>query len=175
MDGRSSMEVTMNNLRRALLTTLLAGLFAAPVPAGAQSGASSPSALDARLRALEARVAVLEGRSGAAGTPAAAAGPACRKLNVNGSQIVPGATLTVTVNGTTVATFDENAYGDLEPFMRPGPNTVGLAFATPGKAGTEAELRCLPPGVESSRTTILRLRPTPRRLSAQAQVMLAPQ
>ncbi|MGH6783454.1 MAG: hypothetical protein ACREBP_02400, partial [Sphingomicrobium sp.] len=106
---------------------------------------------------------------------AVAAGPDCKRLNVNGSQIVPGATLTVTVNGTTVATFDENAYGDLEPFMQPGPNNIGLSFASAGSRGTEAELRCLPPSSHSSRTVVLRLKPVPTRLSAQTVVILSGQ
>jgi hypothetical protein len=167
------MEVAMTRFRPNPLAILLAGLLAVPLaPASAQGGSASAAALEARLRALEARVAALEGRSGAAAAPAAAAGPACRRLNVNGSQIVAGATLTVAVNGTTVATFDENAYGDLEPFMRPGPNIVALAFASPGSAGTEAELRCLPPGSASSRTVVLRLKPTAQRLRAEATVIL---
>ena len=145
-----------------------------PLPAHAQPAGS----LEARVKALEARVAAIEGRAGA-GTPAAptsagAAGPACTRLNVNGSQITPGATLTVTVNGTTVATFDENAYGDLEHFMQPGPNTIGLSFASAG-SGASAELRCLPPSSRTSRTVVLRLKPTATRLSAQAVVILAGQ
>jgi hypothetical protein len=158
------MEAAMSRLRLVLFGSALAFTAA---PAAAQD-------VEARLRALEARVSALEGRAAPAASAASAApGPACRRLNVNGSSITPGATLTVTVNGTTVATFDENAYGDLESFMRPGPNTVGLAFAAPGGAGTSAELRCLPPNVASSRTVILRLKPTATRLSAQAQVNLS--
>ena len=151
---------------------LAAVLLAAPLPALAQPAGS----LEAQVKALEARVAALESRAGA-GTPARApaAGPACKKLNVNGSQITPGATLTVTVNGTTVATFDENAYGDLEPFMQPGPNSIGLSFASAGSGGTSAELRCLPPNVHASRTVVLRLKPTPKRLSAQTVVILSGQ
>lgn len=150
---------------------LAALLFAMPLPALAQPAGS----LEARVKALETRVAAIEGRAGA-GTPALkpAAGPACKQLNVNGSQITPGATLTVTVNGTTVATFDENAYADLEPFMQPGPNTIGLSFAS-GSPGPEAELRCLPPSSRSSRVVVLRLKPTPTRLSAQAVVILSGQ
>ena len=155
-----------------LHAALTAVLLAAPLPALAQGSGS----LEARVNALEARVSTLEGRPGI-GTPATAtaAGPACKRLNVNGSQITPGATLTVTVNGTTVATFDENAYGDLEPFMRPGPNNVGLSFASAGSSSTSAELRCLPPSSDSSRTVVLRLKPTPTRLSAQAVVVLSGQ
>ncbi len=156
-------------VRNAALAALLLAL---PLPALAQPAGS----LEARVKALETRVAAIEGRT-SAGTPAIApaAGPACKRLNVNGSQITPGATLSVTVNGTIVSTFDENAYGDLEPFMRPGPNTVGLSFASAGSRGTEAELRCLPPSSDSSRTVILRLKPTPARLSAQAVVILSGQ
>ena len=149
------------------LATSLLLLAGAPAAALAQ-----PADLEARLRALEARVAALEGRAPAVPAPSMA-GPACRRLNVNGSQIVAGATLTVTVNGTAVATFDGNAYADLEPFMLPGPNRVALAFAGPGGPGTGAELRCLPPGVASSRTTILRLKPGPGRLRAETAVVLS--
>ena len=96
----------------------------------------------------------------------------CTKLNVNG--VKPGE-LTVSVNGTTVGTFQGEAgvYQDLEPRMRPGINRVRLSFAAPGEPGlfgTEAELRCLPPGVETSRDTILRLKPTSKRLSAETDV-----
>ena len=100
----------------------------------------------------------------------------CSKLNVNGRK--PGE-LTVSVNGTTVGTFygDEGVYQKLETRMRPGLNRVRLSFATPGepgRSGTEAELRCLPPGVESSRDTILRLQPTAERLSAETDVNYVP-
>ncbi|HEX6374333.1 MAG TPA: hypothetical protein VFZ91_01285 [Allosphingosinicella sp.] len=152
---------------------LLSGLAFAS-PAAAQPPA--PASLEARLRALEARVAALEGRapSSAAAAPApAASGPACRRLNVNGSRIPPGGTLSVAVNGTVVATYDEAAYGDLEPFMRPGPNKIALAFAAAPAGNTaDAELRCLPPGVASSRTVVLRLRPAPGRLRAETVVVL---
>ncbi len=151
---------------------LAAGLAFPPVAALAQPPA--PGSLDARLRALEARVAALEGRAApAAGIAAAATGPACRRLNVNGSRIPPGGALTVSVNGTIVATYDNSAYGDLEPFMRPGPNTIVLAFAAAPAGNTaDAELRCLPPGVASSRTVVLRLRPAPGRLRAETMVVL---
>ncbi len=101
----------------------------------------------------------------------------CARLNVNGR--LPGEGLTVSVNGTTVGTFNGEAgvYQDLETRMRPGPNRIGLTFAAPGKMGpfgTEAELRCLPPGVQSSRDTILRLQPTAKRLSAEADVNYVP-
>ena len=144
----------------------IAGLALAPASALAQ-----PGSLEARVRALEARVAALEGRSPPAA--AAATGPACRRLNVNGSRIPPGGTLSASVNGTVVGSWDGSAYGDLEPFMRPGPNTVALAFAAAPAGNTaDAELRCLPPGVASSRTTILRLRPAPGRLRAETVVIL---
>ena len=158
----------MTRFRFALIF-LLAGLAGAP-PVSAQGPASS---VEARLRALEARVAALEAGQGASPPPAAAAGPACRRLNVNGSRIPPGGALSVAVNGTIVATYDTSAYGDLEPFMRPGPNTVTLAFAAaPIGSTANAELRCLPPGVASSRTTVLRLRPAPGRLRAETVVVL---
>ena len=145
---------------------LIAGLALLPQAAFAQP----PGSLEARVKALEARVAALEGRAPAAG---AATGPACRRLNVNGSRIPPGGTLSVTVNGTIVATYDDAAYGDLEPFMRPGPNTITLAFAAAPAGNTaDAELRCLPPGVASSRTVVLRLRPAPGRLRAETVVVL---
>jgi hypothetical protein len=123
--------------------------------------------LERRLRSLEIRVGKVEARR------PLATGPACRRLNVNGSRIPPGGTLSVTVNGTIVGTWDEAAYGDLEPFMRPGPNLIGLAFAAaPAGTTADAELRCLPPGAESSRTVVLRLRPAPGRLSAETVVVL---
>ena len=158
-------RVLSSRMKIALATLLLAG---------PQAGFTQPSgSVEARMRAIEARVAALEGRAGPSSTAAApASGPSCRRLNVNGSSITPGATLTVTVNGTIVATFDGSAHGDLEPFMRPGPNTIGLSFASPGSGGTSAELRCLPPNVDSSRTVVLRLKPTPARLSSQTQVIL---
>ena len=100
----------------------------------------------------------------------------CSRLNVNGTK--PGE-LTVSVNGTTVGTFygEAGVYHDLEPRMRPGINRVRLSFAAPGEPGpfgTSAELRCLAPGVESSRDTILRLQPTAKRLSAEAEVNYVP-
>lgn len=165
-----------SRLASAAYAALAALLLATPLPALAQSAGS----LEARVKALEARVAAIESRAGA-GTPAAAptnaraAGPACTRLNVNASQITPGTTLTVTVNGTTVATYDENAYGDLEPFMQPGPNTIGLSFDSAGSGGANAELRCLPPSSRTSRTVVLRLKPTAKRLSAQAVVILTPE
>jgi hypothetical protein len=158
----------MARVRPILAAFALAAAFpAAPLPA------QPSAALEARLRAIEARLAALEGRSAAPARPAAAAGPACRRLNVNGSRIPPGGALSVAVNGNVVATYDEAAYGDLEPFMRPGPNTISLAFAAAPAGNTaDAELRCLPPGVDSSRTVVLRLRPAPGRLRAETVVVL---
>lgn len=143
-------------------------------PALAQSSAD----LEARVRALEARVAALEG----AAPVAAAAAPAtnavrCKRLNVNGSGFAPNTVLTVTVNGETVATFNANAYGDLERHMRPGANTVALSFNAPGGTGpfgTNGELRCLSPSEQSSRDTILRLQPTAQRLAAETVVEFVP-
>lgn len=145
----------------------LAAAVSAPSPA------QPPASLEARVRALEARMTAIEARAAPAPTAPVSAGPACRRLNVNGSRIPPGGTLSVAVNGTIVATYDEAAYGDLEPFMRPGPNTITLTFAAAAAGNTaDAELRCLPPGVASSRTVVLRLRPAPGRLRAEAVVVL---
>lgn len=150
---------------------LAAGLAAPP---GAAAQPPPPASLEARVQALEARMAAIEARTAPpAGAGATGAGPACRRLNVNGSRIPPGGTLTATVNGTVVGTWDEAAYGDLEPFMRPGPNTIALAFAAAPAGNTaDAELRCLPPGAASSRTVVLRLRPAPGRLRAETVVVL---
>ena len=100
----------------------------------------------------------------------------CSRLNVNGTK--PGE-LTVSVNGTTVGTFygTDGVYQDLERRMQPGVNRVRLSFAEPGEPGpfgTSAELRCLAPGVESSRDTILTLKPSPKRLSAEIDVNYVP-
>jgi len=124
--------------------------------------------VEERLSALEARVSALEK---VPGQPAAGSGPSCQRLSLNGSSITPEAALTVTVNGTTVGIFEDSAYSDLEKFMRPGPNSIGLAFTSSG--GASAELRCLPPGTESSRNVVFSFRPRPNRLSAQTQVVLA--
>ena len=159
---------TLTCAARAALAA--AALAAAPAFAQ-QSGGPS---LEDRLRALEARVSALEGRAAAPGAPAAPA-VKCIRLSVNGAGIAPGATLTVTVNGTVVGVFDGAASGNLEGQMRPGVNIVGLSFAspgTPGPFGTGAELRCLPPGESSSRNEILALKPTPGRLSAEVRVDL---
>jgi hypothetical protein len=166
----------MTRIRPALLTMALAGILAVPLTAAAAQPGGSAAQTEARLRALETRVAALENRAGSAAPMAGAtagAGATCSRLAVVAGLIPPGGTLTVTVNGAPVATFDNNANGEIAPFMRPGPNTIGLAFAAPGGTGTEAELRCMPPG-EGTRTVILRLKPTPQHLSTQAQVNLAP-
>jgi len=107
---------------------------------------------------------------------AQAAAVSCTRLNVNGTK--PGE-LTVSVNGATVGSFygEAGVYKDLETNMRPGVNRVRLSFAAPGEPGpfgTSAELRCLPPGVESSRDTILQLQPTAKRLSAEIDVNFVP-
>ena len=153
----------------AALTLTLAASAAQAQPANGD--------LEERVRALEGRVAALEGAG-----PAAAPAPAvnairCKRLNINGSGFTPTTVLTVTVNGTAVATFNANAYGDLERHMRPGPNRVGLSFAAPGTTGpfgTSAEFRCLPPEERTSRDTILSLQPTAQHLSAETVVEFVP-
>jgi hypothetical protein len=100
----------------------------------------------------------------------------CSRLNVNGTK--PGE-LTVSVNGTTVGTFygEAGVYQDLEARMRPGINRIRLSFAAPGEPGpfgTSAELRCLAPGVASSRDTIVRLQPTAKRLAVETEVNYVP-
>jgi hypothetical protein len=112
-----------------------------------------------------------------AAAPSETSAVSCSRLNVNGRK--PGDSLTVIVNGVTVGTFSGEAgvYQNLEPRMRPGINRVRLSFAAPGEPGpfgTEAELRCLAPGVETSRDTILRLQPTAKRLSAETEVNYVP-
>ena len=123
-------------------------LFALPVSGlSAQPGAVAPAAAGPETRAVS-----------------------CSRLNVNATS--PGE-LTVSVNGIVVGTHygDAGVYQDLEPRMRPGLNRVRLSFAAPGG---EAELRCLPPGVETSRDVILRLQPTAKRLSAETDVNHVP-
>ena len=162
-------------MRHPQIAAASALMFAA---AGAQ--AQSSGGLEARVSALEARVAELEARAGAAATPAPASAVnavRCKRLNINGSGFTPTTVLTVTVNGETVATFNANAYGDLERHMRQGPNRVGLSFAAPGTTGpfgTNAEFRCLPPEERTSRDTILSLQPTAQRLSAETVVEFVP-
>jgi len=154
----------------AALTLTLA---TAAAPAQAQPSGGD---LEARVRALEARVAELEARAGPAAAPSPASNAVrCKRLNVNGSGFTPTTVLTVTVNGTTVGTF--NAYADLERHMRPGVNRVGLSFAAPGPTGpfgTNGELRCLAPDSQSSRDTILSLQPTREHLSAEVVVEFVP-
>jgi hypothetical protein len=161
------MSATRPNL--ALLALLLA------LPPGAASAQPRSAAdLEARVRALEARVAALEGRTGpATAYPAPASGPACRKIYVQAAAIPAGATLTVTVNGAVVGTYNKAAHSDLEGFMRPGPNTIGLAFSAPGTATTGASLHCLPPLPATLRSVILDLKPTGGRLAAETAVALS--
>ena len=166
-----------SRLKYAAAAVLLVSAAVSPGPGYAAEQAGAEASLEARLKALESRVAALESRGAAAlpaGAPAAGA-VKCRRLNVNGSNIAPGATLTVRVNGKAVGVFDRAAYGDLEDQMQPGLNIVTLSFAAPGTSGpfgTQAELRCLAPGVASSRNAILSLHPAPGRLSAEARVEL---
>ena len=155
--------------------------FAAALPfmLAAASAQAQPATgdLEARVRALEARVAALEGGAPAAASGRVSAAVPCKRLNINGSGFTPTTVLTVTVNGEPVATFNANAYGDLERHMRPGPNRVGLSFAAPGTTGpfgTSAEFRCLPPEERTSRDTILSLQPTAERLSAEVAVEFVP-
>ena len=102
--------------------------------------------------------------------PAAPTGIQCTRLNANGSAS-GDAVLTVNVNGQDVGTFDAGVYSNLEDFMTLGPNTIKLTFSAPD-AMVNGELRCLRPGQTSSRNTILTLRPTAKRLTAQTQVVL---
>src|SRR5687768_11103106 len=78
------------SLNKAGVGALLAAALAAGPGVAAQEKAGPTESLEARLRALEARVTALESR-GTAGAPAAAA-VQCRRLSINGSNIVPGAT-----------------------------------------------------------------------------------
>src|SRR4051812_30352680 len=147
----------------------LAALLALP-PAAAFAQPRSAD-LEARLRALEARVAALEGRSAPAA--ASASGPACRKIYVNAAAIPDGVTLTVTINGALIGTYNKAAHSDLEGFMRPGANTIGLAFSAPGTATTGASLNCLPPLPATLRSIILELHPTAGQLRAETVVVLS--
>ncbi|MEA3060786.1 MAG: hypothetical protein QOJ94_567 [Sphingomonadales bacterium] len=151
----------------------LALLLALP-PAAALAQPRSAVDLEARLRALEARVAALEGRSApAAGAGASAAnGPACRKIYVQAAAIPDGVTLTVTINGAVVGTYNKAAHSDLEGFMRPGANTIALAFSAPGTATTGASLNCLPPLPATLRSIILELHPTAGQLRAETAMVL---
>jgi hypothetical protein len=152
---------------------LLALLLALP-PGAALAQPRSAADLEARLRALEARVATLEGRAApTAGAPAAATGPACRKIYVNAAAIPDGVTLTVSINGALIGTYNKAAHSDLEGFMRPGANTIALAFSAPGTATTGASLNCLPPLPATLRSIILELHPTAGQLRAETTVVLA--
>jgi hypothetical protein len=165
------MEAAMSATRPALASfAFLLALTSGPAPA--QPG--SAAGLEARLRALEARVAALEGRAAtAAGAPASASGPACRKIYVNAAAIPDEVTLTVTINGTVIGTYNKAAHSDLEGFMRPGANNIGLAFSAPGTATTGASLNCLPPLPATLRSVILELHPTAGALRAETAVVLS--
>jgi hypothetical protein len=157
-------------------TLALFALLLALPPAAALAQPRSAADLEARLRAIEARVAALEGRAApaaAAAAPASAAGPACRKIYVQAAAIPDGATLTVTVNGATVGAYNKAAHSDLEGFMRPGANTIALAFSAPGTATTGASLNCLPPLPATLRSIILELHPAGGALQAETAVVLS--
>ena len=149
--------------------------IAAALLAASSAGFAQTGSLEERVRALEARMAALEGRVAPASSTAAVAatGPACHRLAVNGYSLSPTAKLTITVNGTPVASYDgSSAYDHLEPFMRPGPNAIGVAFAAPGDSYTAVELGCLASPAATSRNTILSFKPSPGRLSQQTTVIL---
>jgi hypothetical protein len=166
------METAMSATRPTLA---FFALLLALQPAAALAQPRPAADLEARLRALEARVAALEGRAAptAAAAAPAATGPACRKIYVQAAAIPDGATLTVTVNGATVGTYNKFAHSDLEGFMRPGPNTIALAFSAPGTATTGASLHCLPPLPATLRSIILELHPTAGQLRAETAVVLS--
>lgn len=147
-------------------------LLALP-PAAALAQPRSTADLEARLRALEARVAALEGRAAPAPAAASATGPACRKIYVNAAAIPDGVTLTVSINGALIGTYNKAAHSDLEGFMRPGANTIALAFSAPGTATTGASLNCLPPLPATLRSIILELHPTAGQLRAETAVVLS--
>src|SRR4051812_35097420 len=116
MAFRSPMETAMTRLRPVLPTIALAALLAAPLAAAAAQPGGSGAQTEARLRALEARVAALENRAGSAAAPAggqAGGGATCTRLSVVGAYIPPGGTLSVTVNGAVVNSFDNNANGEI--------------------------------------------------------------
>jgi hypothetical protein len=164
------MEAAMSPTRFAL--AFFALLLALP-PGAASAQPRSAADLEARLRALEARVAALEGRASPAGAPNSASGPACRKIYVNAAAIPDGVTLTVTINGAVIGTYNKAAHSDLEGFMRPGANTIALAFSAPGTATTGASLNCLPPLPATLRSIILELHPTAGQLRAERAVVLS--
>jgi len=160
----------MSKLRRTAEAAIIVLAYASSI--GAAHAQPTTAELAAQLRALDARVTALENNAAATRSPAASAhsGVPCTRLNANG-RADPGALLEVRVNDALVGTHDEGIYQDLESFMRPGSNIVRLTFSSPGQ-GVNAELRCLPPGQTSSRATILTLRPSAKRLSAQTEVNL---
>src|SRR3954468_13607007 len=164
------MEAAMS-ATRPLLAALALSLALPPAAAFAQPG--SAAQVEARLRALEARVAALEGRSAPAGAGRAAPGPACRKIYVNAAAIPDGVTLTVTLNGALIGTYNKAAHSDLEGFMRPGANTIGLAFSAPGTAPPGPSLNCPPPLPATLRSIILELHPTAGQLRAETVVVLS--
>ena len=138
--------------------------------AGSAGAQPTLKEIDARLQSVEARLKALEGGAQVRAAPATAGIP-CKRLNVNGS-VEADNELRTMVNGAVVGTFGTGGvYHDLESFMRPGPNRIALVFSAPG-AMSNAELRCLPPDQRTSRTNIITLRPTAKKLSAEADVSL---
>src|SRR3954471_10140505 len=167
--GAIGMEPAMSATRFAL--AFFALLLALPTGiALAQPG--SAAGVEAGVRALEGRGAALEGRA-APTAAASASGPACRKIYVNAAAIPDGVTLTVTINGAVIGTYNKAAHSDLEGFMRPGANNIGLAFSAPGSATTGASLNCLPPLPATLRSIILELHPTAGQLRAETVVVLS--
>jgi hypothetical protein len=160
----------MNLLNRKSRSLVV--LIALAGSAGTANAQPTLRDLDTRLQAVEARLQALESGAQDRAIPAVAGIP-CKRLNVNGS-VESDIELRAMVNGAVVGTFGTGGvYHDLESFMRPGPNRISLVFSAPGPM-SNAELRCLPPDQSSSRTTILTLRPTARKLSAEADVSLPP-
>ena len=165
------MEAALSGTRPALASF---AFLLALGPGIAFAQPRSAADVEARLRALEARVAALEGRAASnAGAPASASGPACRKIYVQAAAIPDGVTLTVTINGALIGTYNKAAHSDLEGFMRPGANTIALAFSAPGTATTGASLNCLPPLPATLRSIILELHPTAGQLRAETAVVLS--
>lgn len=150
-----------------------ASAFRLRQPVTVNSAAGTALAGGRSYRLLAAAASPQIGPLGATSSPASAPpGVTCTRLNVNGTA-APGAVLTVSVNGADVGSFDGGIYSDLEQFMNPGANVVRLTFA--GAQGpASADLRCLRPGQSSSRTTILTLRPSASRLSAETRVNYQP-
>ena len=130
-----------------------------------------------RLIAAPRQLAQASGPRPASVPSPASSAVSCTAVSVNGSTIVAGSTLTVTVNGEAVATYDQYASGELGQYLQPGVNRVGLSFAAPGTMGpfgTQAEIRCMRPGSTTGRDEILRLQPTRARLSAEVAVNYVP-